>query len=64
MNLSFRAFVKSICFLVIAAVLFPSVHGSFAHSSATPMKSPVDKERLRQDVQVLAAAMPPRNVRK
>src|SRR3990170_7278954 len=47
--------------LVIALVLLPSIHRVYADNSAKPLNIPVDKKRLQQDVQTLAAMVPPRN---
>lgn len=55
------AFIKSTCVLVIALVLLPPIHHVYADNSARPTNIPVGKERLRQDVQTLAAMVPPRN---
>jgi hypothetical protein len=57
------AFIKSTCIPVIALVLLPSIHRVYADDSAKPMNIPVDKEHLRQDVQTLAAMVPPRNAK-
>src|SRR3990170_407055 len=49
--------------LVIALVLLPSIPRGYEDNSAKPMNIPVDKERLRRDVQTLAAMVPPRNAK-
>ena len=59
----FSAVIQSACFPVIALVLLPSIQRVYADNSAKPMNIPVGKERLRQDVQTLAAMVPPRNAK-
>jgi hypothetical protein len=63
MKLFFCAFIRSTCILVIALVLLPSIHRAYADNSAKPLNIPVDKKRLQQDVQTLAAMVPPRNAK-
>ena len=59
----FSAVIQSACFPVIALVLLPSIQRVYADNSAKPMNIPVGKERLRQDVQTLAAMVPPRSAK-
>jgi len=47
--------------MAIALVLLSSIHCVYADDSTKPMNIPVDRGRLRQDVQTLTAMVPPRN---
>jgi Zn-dependent M28 family amino/carboxypeptidase len=56
-------FIKSVCIMVLAVVVLLPIHRGYADNADRQMNIPVDKERLRQDVQTLAAMIPPRNAR-
>src|SRR3990172_467075 len=57
------AFIKSVCILVIALLLLPSIHRVYADNSARPMNIPVEKERLQRDVKTLTEMVSPRNAK-
>jgi hypothetical protein len=60
MKISFIIFAQYACIILITFMLHPYFHGLYADESIKPMNIAVNKEHLRQDVEVLAAMDPPR----
>ena len=61
MKTSLGASARYACTFVMTCLLFPQMPGLNADEPVKPMDILVDKYRLRQDVQTLAAMVPPRN---
>jgi hypothetical protein len=63
MKTSWGASTRYACTFVMTCLLFPQTPGLYGDEPVKPMDIIVDKERLRQDVQTLAAMVPPRNAK-